>query len=323
MLDQYKLKIIKHLATLASGFGGKKKLLILIYHRVLEKYDFMRPNVVDKQGFIWHLDLLSKYFNVLSLDEALKHIESDTLPSRAICITFDDGYRDNYTNALPILKNFNLSATFFIASGFLDGGRMWNDTIIEAVRNSTDEKMDLNFLGLGQVAVDDNDKKYLVAQQIINAIKHSPNETRQEYTERVAEQSSCLTNDLMMSSEQVVELHKSGMEIGGHTVNHPILAKLDNQSANQEIINNKSFLDDLLGTPTKFFAYPNGKPNLDYLPVNVDQVKKAGYIAALSTQWGVVDKKSNRLQLARFMPWDQTESGFMLRICKIYGTKSC
>jgi len=321
IVDEYKLKMIKHLATLASSFGGKKKLLILIYHRVLEKHDFMRPNIVDKQSFTWHLNLLSQYFNVLSLDEALKHIENDTLPPRAICITFDDGYRDNYTNALPILKSFNLSATFFIASGFLDGGRMWNDTIIEAVRNSSDERIDLEFLGLGQVEVDNDNKKYLVAQHIINAIKHLPNETRREYTEYVAEQSSFLPNDLMMSSEQVKELHQSGMEIGGHTVNHPILAKLDKQSANEEIVFNKGFLDNLLKMPTKFFAYPNGKPGLDYLPDNIDQVRNAGYIAALSTKWGVVDKKSDRLQLSRFIPWDRTEIGFMARICRIYGAK--
>ena len=110
---------LKQLATLASGFGKKKKLFILIYHRVLDEPDFMRPGEVDKIKFAWQMELLSKYFNVLSMSDALEKIQKNTLPPRAVCITFDDGYADNYHNALPILKNNQLTATFFISSGYL------------------------------------------------------------------------------------------------------------------------------------------------------------------------------------------------------------
>ena len=167
------LKLLEPLATLASGIGKQKKLLIMIYHRVLDEPDFMRPGEVDKEAFTWQMELLAKHFNVLPLSEALERMQNDTLPPRAVCITFDDGYADNYTNALPILKQLNLTATFFIASGFLDGGRMWNDTVIESVRNSKSALLDLTKIGLGKFDVGNEIQKYEAAIQIIQLIKYS------------------------------------------------------------------------------------------------------------------------------------------------------
>jgi len=128
-MQAFVLHVLKPFATLASGLGAQKKLSILIYHRVLDQADFMRPGEVDKQAFTWQMQLLARYFNVLSLNEALSGLQNDNLPPRAVTITFDDGYADNLHNALPILKQFGLSATFFIASGYLDGGRMWKTAL--------------------------------------------------------------------------------------------------------------------------------------------------------------------------------------------------
>ena len=318
MTQSILFKILKALATLASGMGKRKKLFILIYHRVLDEQDFMRPGEVDKAVFTWQMDLLAKYFNVLPLHDALQKMQTDTLPSRAVCITFDDGYADNYTNALPILKQFNLSATFFIANGFLNGGRMWNDTVIEAVRNFQQPELDLTAIELGRFDVSDNDQKYQVALKSIQQIKHLPPAQRDQYTTFISEQSQNLPDNLMMTTEQLKKLHQNGMEIGGHTVNHPILAKLDAQNAEQEITHNKIFLENLLDVPLRFFAYPNGKPLEDYLSEQVQIVKDAGYQAALSTQWGVADCSSDQWQLPRFTPWDKRPIKFMLRMIHRY-----
>lgn len=317
------LKILKVVATVASGLGKQKKLFILIYHRVLDAPDFMRPGEVDKVSFTWQMELLSRYFNVLPLHDALKKIETNTLPPRAVCITFDDGYADNYTNALPILKQFDLTATFFIANGFLNGGRMWNDTVIEAVRNFQPAEMDLSAIQLGRFDVSNPNKKCQAASIILQKIKHLTPAQRDECTIFIAEQSRNLPDNLMMTTEQLVQLHQNGVEIGGHTVNHPILAKLDQQTAEREIAENKTFLEKLLNTQIRFFAYPNGKPSEDYLPQQVQIVKNAGYQAALSTQWGVTHHASDKWQLPRFTPWDATPSKFMLRmIHKYYTTKN-
>lgn len=318
MASSILFNILKVLATIVSGTGKRKKLFILIYHRVLDEQDFMRPGEVDKVAFTWQMKLLDKYFNVLPLHDALQKMQTDTLPSRAVCITFDDGYADNYTNALPILKQFNLSATFFIASGFLNGGRMWNDTVIEAVRNFQQSELDVTAIELGRFDVSDNDKKYQAALKIIQQIKHLPPAQRDQRTDYIAEQSQNLPDNLMMTTEQLKSLQQNGMEIGGHTVNHPILAKLDVQTAEQEITRNKVFLENLLNLPLRFFAYPNGKPLEDYLSQQVQIVKDASYQAALSTQWGVAERSSDQWQLPRFTPWDKSPIKFMLRMISLY-----
>ncbi|MDO9047793.1 MAG: polysaccharide deacetylase family protein [Methylobacter sp.] len=311
-------KILKTLATIASGTGKRKKLFILIYHRVLDKPDFMRPGEVDNAAFTWQMELLAKYFNVLPLHDALQKMQIHTLPSRAVCITFDDGYADNYTNALPILKQFNLSATFFIANGFLNGGRMWNDTVIEAVRNFPLPELDLAAIDLGRFDVSDQSKKRQTAEQIIGQIKHLPAVQRDQLAAHVGMQSQNLPGNLMMTTEQLKQLYQSGMEIGGHTVNHPILAKLDNQIAEQEVTVNKIFLENILNTSLRFFAYPNGKPDQDYNQQQIPLIKNAGYQAALSTQWGVAQQISDIWQLPRFTPWDKSPIKFMLRMITLY-----
>jgi peptidoglycan/xylan/chitin deacetylase (PgdA/CDA1 family) len=312
------LKLLEPLATLASGIGKQKKLLIMIYHRVLDEPDFMRPGEVDKAAFTWQMELVAKHFNVLPLSEALERMQNDTLPPRAVSITFDDGYADNYTIALPILKQFNLTATFFIANGFLDGGRMWNDTVIESVRNFLGSVLDLSEIGLGRLEVNDELQKGLAASQIISKIKHLPFKERDQFTSYIASRSKKLPDDLMMTSEQLIELHLSGMEIGGHTVNHPILAKLDDEVALQEISQNKLFLEQLLNVKLRFFAYPNGKSNIDYKQQHVQMIKEIGFEAAVSTDWGGCTNNCDLRQLPRFTPWDSTPAKFMSRMLTYY-----
>ncbi len=312
------LQGLKQFATLTSGPGRRKKLFILIYHRVLDKPDFMRPGEVDKQAFAWQMELLANYFNVLPLPEALEKLKNDQLPARAVSITFDDGYADNYLNALPILKKNNLNATFFIATGYLNGGIMWNDQVIEAVRRLDSDTLDLTPYGLQCFDVKTTEKKSAAAQQVLQKIKHLPTQKRQTIADFMTTQVKSVPNHLMMTNEQVVQLHRAGMEIGGHTVTHPILANLDEDQAAQEINQNKQTLEQLLQQKIRLFAYPNGKPGTDYRPEQIKLIKAAGYQAAVSTQWGVANKDSDFYQLPRFTPWDEQPSKFMGRMVWMY-----
>lgn len=308
---------LKHLATLASGLGKQKKLFILIYHRVLDEPDFMRPGEVDKYAFTWQMALLSRYFNVLSLDDALQRLQSDTLPPRAVTITFDDGYADNHANALPILKSHGLMATFFIASGYLNGGRMWNDSVIEAIRSMPQPQLDLSAIGLGRYALATPAEKAASAQQILTKIKHLAPEQRAECTRYIEQQAAYLPDDLMLSTGQLVQLQQNGMEIGGHTVTHPIMAKLSDAEVQRELTENKQFLEQLLGGQVRYFAYPNGKTGQDYLPGQSALVKACGYQAALTTDWGVANNTSEVWQLPRFTPWDKSPIKFMVRMIRL------
>jgi peptidoglycan/xylan/chitin deacetylase (PgdA/CDA1 family) len=118
----------------------------------------------------------------------------------------------------------------------------------------------------------------------------------------------------MMTAEQVRHLHASGMEVGAHTVSHPILASLDSQRAGREIWECKNQLEAITGARVSLFAYPNGKPGRDYRAEHVDMVRRMGFEAAVSTAWGVAHAASDPFQLPRFTPWDRTPGRFLLRL---------
>src|SRR5262245_15768822 len=121
------------LSVLSPG-GSAGRLTILIFHRVLPAHDPLNQDEPDAQEFEQRMQWVRSWFTVLPLAEAAQRRAAGTLPARALSITFDDGYADNCTIAAPILNRLGLNATFFIATGFIGGGCMWNDRVIEAVR---------------------------------------------------------------------------------------------------------------------------------------------------------------------------------------------
>ena len=127
-----------------------------------------------------------------------------------------------------------------------------------------------------------------------------------------------IENHIMMTDEQLVKLYQAGMEIGGHTVTHPILRGSSEKTVIHELKGNKKFLENLLNTTIQYFAYPNGKPETDYSQEQVFLVKNQGYMAAVSTQKGVVRKDTDLYQLPRFTPWDKQPHKFVLRMIMTY-----
>ena len=132
----------------ASPRGRRARLSVLIYHRVLRTPDPFDQDNLLATVFERQMRVLSETFNVLRLSEAITRLKKASLPARAACITFDDGYADNHDVALPILTRLGLPATFFIATGYLNSGRMWNDSVVEAVRSTPAPALDLVDLGL-------------------------------------------------------------------------------------------------------------------------------------------------------------------------------
>lgn len=307
--------LLRPVGSLLSPGGHRARLSILIYHRVLERVDPLCPMEVDAAKFRWQMRLLSTHMRVLPLTEAVQRLAMGSLPARAVCVTFDDGYANNAEVALPILRETGVPATFFVATGYLNGGRMWNDTVIEVVRRFPDGPLDLSALGLGTFQLQGPETRVQAIAGIIGVLKYVQPDRRAELTARLAERlDTPLPDDLMMSDSQVRDLHAAGMEIGGHTVWHPILARVDEATARREIQEGKERLEGLIGERIQVFAYPNGRPGQDYRPRDVALVKKLGFTAAVSTVWGVSARHSDRWQLPRFTPWDSSPLRFMGRL---------
>jgi peptidoglycan/xylan/chitin deacetylase (PgdA/CDA1 family) len=300
--------------SLASPSGKNGRLSIFIFHRVLPQPDPLFPDEPDAKRFDEILGWIGSWFNVLPLDSAISRLKNLSLPSRAAAITFDDGYADNFAVALPILLKHKLSATFFIATGFLDGGRMWNDTIIESVRTCSWEALDLNPVGLGTYSVGSTLEKREAITAIISKVKYRSTIERVEITDSIANLANALPpNDLMMTTQQVRKMREAGMQIGAHTVSHPILASIDIAEARYEMAESKSFLEKLLGEKVPLFAYPNGKPGVDYRPEHVALAEKLGFDAAVSTATGSAGRGVDTYQIPRFTPWDRNQYRFAMR----------
>ena len=104
------------------------------------------------------------------------------------------------------------------------------------------------------------------------------------------------------------------MEIGGHTITHPILARIDAAEAEREIAGGKAELEAILGEKVELFAYPNGKPVEDYTAEHVAIARRVGFRAAVTTSWGAGRRTSDPFQLPRFTPWDRAPARFALRL---------
>ncbi|MCY4756637.1 polysaccharide deacetylase family protein [Pelomonas aquatica] len=315
---------MKTLFSLLSPAGARARLTVLIFHRVLREPDPLFPDEVDAARFDELLAWVKSWFNVLPLDTAIRQLHEGCLPARAAALSFDDGYADNHDIALPLLLKHGLSCSFFIATGFLDGGRMWNDTLIESVRLSSLSMLDLRGLAdgrgedLGQHALGDDDCRRAALGRLVERVKYLPPAPRQACVDAIAMRAEVKPpDDLMMSSEQVRGLQRAGMQIGAHTVSHPILAKLDALKAADEIVGSRNQLQALLRERVGLFAYPNGKPGTDYLPdVHPALVREFGFDAAVSTRWATARRGDDVFQIPRFTPWDRDRLKFGLRLAR-------
>lgn len=306
---------MKWLLQTVSPAGARGRLSILIFHRVLPRPDPLFPEEVDAERFDRICSWVRQWFQVLPLDRAVKRLADGSLPARALAITFDDGYADNHDVALPILQRYGLCATFFVATDFLDGGRMWNDTIIESVRGTARSRVDLSDLGLAAGELQTPVQRRAFIDSVLPRIKYLPPARRVQVVEAAAERLDApLPDDLMMHACDVVALARAGMQIGAHTCSHPILARLDADAARREIAGSKDALQNLLQQDVSLFAYPNGKPGEDYDEHSVSLARQCGFDAAVSTSWGAARRGDDLFQLPRFTPWDRRQWRFGARL---------
>ncbi len=300
----------------ASGLIGRPRLNILVFHRVHAQSDPLFPGEVDAVRFDRMMSAVSEVFQVMPLRTAVQHLASSTLPRSALAITFDDGYADNAEIALPILKRHGLPATFYVATGFLDGGRMWNDTVIECFRHTNRPTVDLTAMGLGVVPTETPAQKRAGIDCTIPIVKYVDLKARQESLQMLHD--ACgrppLSDRLMMTRSQVVSLHSAGMEVGAHTVNHPILTTLPDDAAEQELLTGKLELERIIQASVRALAYPNGKPGRDYDARHVAMARSLGFESAVTTSVGVSRYGDDVLQLPRFTPWDRSMSKWLARL---------
>lgn len=316
--------VIRMVGDAIAARAEERRLCIVNYHRILAVPDPLLDSEPTVETFRWQMDLLADCFNVIPLVEAVDLLAKGCLPPRAVCITFDDGYRSVHDLALPILRERSLPATVFVTSGHMaDDSSMWNDMILEAVRRFPGSTIDLGAIGLGTYPKATADERKSTAALLTERCKYMPPAARRIMLEHLQELTRTdLHQHLMLTPSMLGELLEHRVDIGGHTVSHPILAKLDDDSAYREIVDNKRDLERVIGRPIHLFAYPNGKRNVDFDHRHVDMVRAAGYHAAFTTATGSATRRHHPFELPRSRPWDARPLMFAARLLQwLHGGK--
>jgi len=256
----------------------------LTFHRVLDDDSYLRtnslPGIVIRESTFREL---VKY--------VVDHCESvafgDATPGRPcqmirIAFTFDDGWRDNYTTAFPIVRSFKVPATIFVCPGVL--GRttpFWPEHILALLRATRPNG------GVNQF------------MEVIESLKRRTPEQREQY---IAELSARTPNpiqaspvDRTLSWDEIVEMDKSGICFGSHTDTHQILTAIPANVAHEEMRHSKAILEQMLGKPCRTFAYPNG----NWSPEAQQVVQRVGFTRAVTTQRGIWTSVTDPLAIPR------------------------
>jgi peptidoglycan/xylan/chitin deacetylase (PgdA/CDA1 family) len=308
------MKLVLRTATaLAAPAGRRSRLSVFYFHRVPSEPDPLLPSEPDARMFDRMLGWIGSQFRVLDPLEASDRLFDGSLPARPAVISFDDGYRDNHSVALPILEKHRMRAVFFVATGFLDGGMMFNDRVIEAVRRCREDAIAIPGRE-ERLPLRTNAERISAIERILKEIKHLPPTERLDRVERLEHAAGTAgLPGMMMRPDEVAALRRAGMQVGGHTRTHPILLKLGDAQAWQEIDGGLEELRAITGERPSLFAYPNGRLGQDFDARHVAMVERAGCKYAFTTHPGAAGRQSGRFELPRFTPWDRSAAKFQIR----------
>ncbi len=290
---------------------------IIYFHRVLREPNLFCPDDWTLDSFDRLLTFLNKHFNVIPISTALKLQSQGCLPPRTLCLSFDDGYLDNYTEALPVLERLRVKASFFIATDGTEKGYLWGDELAHTIKKTS--KLTLMFKKRKYALSNDKEKasSYL---SLTNSIKFMTNQERDESLKLITSQLGKISIPrLMMNKQQLLALSEGGHDVGAHTATHSILGCQSNQVAEQEINSSIDYLNKLLNKKIELFAYPNGHFPSDFNQEHEAMLIRAGLSVGLSTNDGGVRIQTRKTCIPRFMPHRKEINQFCLSILKIAG----
>lgn len=296
--------LLNPVARVVGRLRSSAGIPILSFHRVNDDRDPFFPSMPTAM-FADRMQHIARNYVVLPLEELAERLGRGPMPTNALALTFDDGYRDAFTHAAPILARYGLPATIFLATGFMGTTDMaWYDKIAAAVKTGRQE---LELVSGEVLSLGSAKERLGTLRKLLQRLKGIPDEERQAAVEdlvrRLAPAEPGRPKRLMLTWDEVAALKGLGFSIGAHTVSHPILARVTPEAAWQEIQGSKLAIERALGTPVRSFAYPNGGIS-DYDSSTVELVQRAGFTCAVTTQRGLNTRKTPIFELRRGGPWE-------------------
>jgi peptidoglycan/xylan/chitin deacetylase (PgdA/CDA1 family) len=309
----------------------QKKAMILIYHRVAEASVDPWALGVSPVHFAQQLQVLNTIANPLSLRDLVNAKSDRELPPRPVCITFDDGYADNLYAAKATLDAYHVPATVFVTTGYIGvQENLWWDELAKLIFASASTQVELSLSLNGhhyafafppqewepgapdpnaqwrawEAAPEPRQRAYVAIYGMLFKLSDTERENALEQLRRGATRGDDRRQHRCLTANELRELASGDLvEIGAHTLTHPVLAELPLDLQEQEIVGSKRRLEALTGKNVTSFAYPYGKKN-HYNRQTVAAVRANGFECACSNFGGLVTRSSNRFELPRFQPMD-------------------
>ena len=276
-------------------YRNRHKTLIVMYHGVASNsYDDPIWTQLPTAVFQGQLRFFKNRYRPVSLSQFIQAIKGGKpLPERSVLITFDDGLKNNYTIAFPILQSLNMPAAIFLTTGFIGTGKyLWADELYVLVKKAVSRGIELpsafsSFSAGKQMSAWET---YVAG---IERLKRLPDGERQGIMDslRVAipHENDAYQNDFsLLDWEEVRTMARSGLiDFGVHTATHKILSKIEPEDEESEIIQPKASLEEQIKKKTESFCYPNGRSGLDFSDRHKEILKRSGYACAFSTDHGL------------------------------------
>ncbi|MBI2527046.1 MAG: polysaccharide deacetylase family protein [Candidatus Rokubacteria bacterium] len=307
--------IVGPLTALAGRARRGPTFQVLTFHRVGDAGDPFLP-AMPTRVFGAQMAHIARHYRVLTVEDLVERMRSGRVPRNALAITFDDGYRDNLTEAAPILARHGLPATIFLTTGCIGTGQIpWFDQLAIALKTTPRDALRLaadRILPLGT-----REERLRALEATLGYLKRVTDEERRDGLDRILDQlggsAPGETKSLMLSWDEVQTLQGLGFAVGAHTVSHPILSRTSADRAREEICGCKRDIERHLGGAIRGFAYPNGGAR-DYTETVKHLVREAGFAWAVTTQHGLNTPRTPPLELRRGGPREDHLPTYALRL---------
>jgi len=287
-------KIIISYILYYSGIVGACKTAWAMEPKVLAYHSISAitlPSLEIEQepaSFEQQVRYLIKNYRVISADDFLRcRADGGNFPKNAVMITFDDGYRDNYVNAFPILKKYSAPAVIFLTTDPIETGEpLFYDALRQAITNTSRRLLDLRESGLRQYAIEPGNDllNSMTVREIIALSKTLDKSKKDRLIDTIRQQldvNGNHNNRIYLSWDEIAEMSAHGIEFGGHTKSHPQLSRLAYEECRHELETSKQIIEQRLGKKVRMLAYPFGSKN-DYNAVTEKAAMAAGYVCAFA-----------------------------------------
>ncbi|MGE5700847.1 MAG: polysaccharide deacetylase family protein [Arthrospira platensis] len=282
-----------------------RRLLVLGWHNIAGTYGFPAPEGAAERGFARQMQTLSRVANVIDLEQGLARLTAgEKLPSRAVAITFDDGYADNLTLGAPILERHKLPATFFLVPRFLSGELdAWWETLGWAIESSTCASFAWEGAHFTIRTPPARQATYsAIAKQLKLRDSSARSAAMDELLDTLAPQGE--RPDLFMDWAGARELLNRGFSVQAHTSTHPVLSRESHARQTRELVDARRELQTKLGIGVSTLAYPHGGPD-HYGADTVAIAEEAGYTWAVTTREGFATRDTKALEVNRCLVYPE------------------